>query len=219
MSIIKQFLRENSLKNLDSIEAMKNPFKTYKPLDKGNSKLHKGILSFSLLPVVTCNTFCKGCYDVKSLRYQGVRDKRQYNTWLTLREPEALKQMIIKQIKNSRTVKFVRIHVGGDFYSSEYVNFWAEIALWMADNKPNVKLYTYTKTEHLDTLKAMGINVVDSLLPGGGANFDTKEKLFDIQSKNKEYTICPATLKEEGIICGLTCTVCMEKSKVLFVKH
>jgi len=219
METVKEFLKENSLKKLQSKSSYKMPFKKYLPLDKGNSKLYKNILSFSLLPVVTCDSWCKGCYDIRSLRHATVREKRRFNTWLAVNDRENLKAQIIKQIKNSKSAEFVRIHVGGDFFSIDYVNMWAEIKMWADENKPNVIFYTYTKTEHISALKSLEINVVDSILPNGSMNFDKLENLQAFRKKNKGYTICPATMKKKNVICGKTCNLCMAKSKVLFVKH
>jgi hypothetical protein len=214
----KQFLKNNSLEILKKIEHMESPTEKYQPLIRGNTKLAKGIFNFSVLPVVTCGMQCKGCYAVKSLRYQNVRDIRLYNTWLAVHKLDYLYNAIIGQVKRARSIKYIRIHVAGDFFSEEYLNMWLKVAHWVAANKPHVKLYTYTKTSYGNTLNANGINCVESILPNGETNFDTLETLQELRKKYEGYTICPATLKN-GIRCGIDCTKCMHSKKVLFVRH
>lgn len=194
-------------------------FKNYHPLDNGNSKLAKGILSFSLLPVITCSQRCAGCYDVRSLRYESVRLKRLVNTILAASKHRSrLFEAITKQVTNSRTVSAVRIHVGGDFFSADYTEAWTYTAAYLRRTK-GVKVYTYTKTEHSEELRRSGINVVQSQLPDGRFNF---APLTEIKAIAKEYhgVICPATLRKvaDGF-CGKGCTACQDKSAVFFVQH
>jgi hypothetical protein len=225
MTNTKDYLNKKSVESIraqKAIEPMENPFKNYHPLDKGNSKLYKNIASFSLLPYVTCPMKCGRCYDIKSLRYQSVRDKRLYNTYLAINEIETLKSLIIKQIKNSRTIEYIRIHVGGDFFSSSYVMMWLEIKHWIDRNRPNIKVYTYTKTTHREVLVNHGINVIESILPNGKFNYAKLEILKEYQKNNPEYSICPAYKANPNykkVICGKTCKLCMSQSKVLFVEH
>ena len=214
---IANYIKENSIENLSNIK-MDNPFKSYKPLDKGNSKLEPNILSFSLIPVATCSVNCTGCYDKRSLRYPSVQDKRKYNTYMALNETETLKELIINQILNSRKVEHVRIHVGGDFFSIEYVTMWAEIVNKVKESK-NVNFYTYTKSQFTDELKMAGINVVASKVKGLGFNFGPLNKLANFMKENKGYTLCPATNGDKDVKCGVTCTACMTNDKVLFVEH
>jgi hypothetical protein len=216
------FLKENTIKKLSKINNLPYPFKKkYQPLEKGNRKLFKNILSFSLLPVVTCPNCSqckKSCYDKKALMYQQTRQKRQYNTWLALNHLERLESEIINQIKGSRTVSYIRIHVGGDFFSAAYVDMWCRISAWVAENKPHVKMYTYTRTNHTETLMNSGINVVQSILPDGRQNFGSMEYLNEIREMDNEWKICPVTLGHD-VKCGKTCTLCMRQAEVLFVEH
>lgn len=214
----KDFLNRYPLNVFDNM-VIDYPFKQkYRPLVKGNSKLNKNIYSFSLLPQVTCRNPCKDCYDLKSLRYKYTRLSRLYNTYLAVNKLDYLKEEIIKQVKKSRTIKYLRVHVGGDFFSMDYVNMWYNIADWIKDNKPEVKVYTYTK--NMDIIPYLGnINVVESLLPNGNVNFNTIENIKKIWDKDKTYKICPVTLGNKTVKCGIDCTLCMRESKLLFVKH
>ena len=224
MATIANFIKENSIENLNIKNTlMVNPFKKYKPLDQGNKKLNENIFSFSLIPVATCGTECKGCYDLRSLRYPSVQMKRKYNTWLAINNKTFLKNAIINQITKSKKVEFVRIHVGGDFFSLDYVAMWGEICQTVLALKPDVKFYTYTKSKFSDEISMGGINVVESTIKGLGYNFAKKERLdkFVAKKGNEDYTICPDTVKETtaNTKCGVTCTACMTTKKVLFVAH
>lgn len=193
----------------------------YHPLDYGNDKLVKGIGSFSLLPVVTCNQRCKGCYDIRSLRHPAVRLKRVINTILasSKRHSNYLFDAIAQQVYRSRTITAVRIHVGGDFHSLEYAEFWAKLARDIKAYKPGLPIYTYTKTVYTDVLKSAGINVVKSRLDDGRFNFG---KLETVKAMAKEFkgTICPATMRKvEKHYCGDKCKACMNKENVFFVLH
>ena len=192
----------------------------YRPLDKGNAKLEKHIFSFSLIPVVTCPAPCKKCYDIKAIRqYRECRIKRRYNTWLAINRLDYLEEQIKDQVKRSKTIKFIRIHVGGEFFSKEYVDMWVRVAAWVRENRPDVAIYTYTKTAYGDTLRSAGINCVASILPCGKVNHDTLENLKAYVAENPEYVICPVTKKNKSVTCGTSCNYCMTRTKVLFVTH
>lgn len=223
---ISNYLKENTIEALEN-KTMDCPFASYKPLDKGNSKLDSSILSFSLIPVNTCEGACKGCYDLKSFRYPSVCEKRKYNLHMVINEPIKLEALIGDQILKSKTVKAVRIHVGGDFaigkYTEQYLTMWHNIVYRI--NKIydlNIKFYTYTKTEYTARLESIGINVVRSIREDFHFNYDTLENLLKYQSKNPSWFICPVYKENKNISkvkCGLTCTACQTQSKVMFVMH
>ena len=198
-------------------------FKQYKPLDRGNKKLAGNILSFSLPSISTCGMYCKGCYDIRAMRYVSARKKRYVNYSMAVHNPEKLKELIVNQVKNSRSVEFVRIHVGGDFYSMAYVKLWQEIAKEIKAIKPDVKLYTYTKSMFTGMLKEANINVVKSNYEEG-YNYGSMDYVEKLRKKHKAI-ICPVTAinarggKVPDKFCGSACTACMSKENVLFVQH
>lgn len=208
----------NSCNAIEKVEPSK-VFKKYLPLDRGNKKLCKDILSFSLLPVVTCGGACKGCYDVKSMRHTSARKKRYVNTSMAYHNLPELERLIFRQVKASKTVKFLRLHVGGEFFSKEYVEFWKQLAIKIKEIKPYIKIYTYTKhVEYIESLNEAGINVVQSIYPEG-YNYGSLEY---IQTLAKKYngSICPATLgKVPEQFCGDKCKACMVKKEVFFKLH
>ncbi|MCK5789179.1 MAG: hypothetical protein KAH32_09275 [Chlamydiia bacterium] len=203
--------------NVKAIEPLE-VFKVYKPLDRGNTKLAMNILSFNLLPVTTCEHICEGCYDIRSMRYTSVRKKRYINTSMAMYKEAILEEKIFNQIKRSRTCEYVRLHVGGDFYSKEYVALWGRIVKRVNEIKPTIKFYTYTKTGYTDTLKGFGINVVKSDYDGV-YNYAELEEVKALAKKHKGV-VCPATLgKVENGFCGSKCTACMKLENVFFKKH
>jgi len=198
-------------------------FKQYKPLDRGNEKLEKNILSFSLPSISTCGQYCKGCYDIKAMRHKSCRAKRYVNYSMAVHKMDTLKGLIIKQIKDSKSCEYVRIHVGGDFYSLGYVKMWKEIAEEVKVIKPDIIFYTYTKSMFSQMLKDSGINVVKSQY-GDDYNYAPLKEVRELAKKHKGV-LCPATvLKSLGKevpshYCGSECTACMFKERVFFVKH
>ena len=198
-------------------------FKAYKPMDRGNKKLNTSILSFSLPSISTCGQYCKGCYDIRAMRYTSARKKRYVNYSMAYHKRDELKALILKQIKNSRTCEFVRLHVGGEFFSMEYVNMWQSICKEVKEENPDIRFYTYTKSIFTKFLKEAGINVVRSIYPEG-YNYGN---LAYVRKMSKQYKgiICPVTVmaslkkKVPDQYCGKECTACMFKENVFFVKH
>jgi len=98
-------------------------------LVKGNSKLHN-ILIFDLPAVKSCLNCadCKDrCYAVKAeAQYTDTRIFRDTNFFMYANNSDLLKKLIIEQLSNTKC-KTVRLHSSGDFFSQQYVNFWAEI--------------------------------------------------------------------------------------------
>jgi len=205
----------NGVENVNPWDYIKH----YTPLKKGNKKLDNGIFSFSILPVVTCGgKVCEGCYDVKSMRYKSVRLYRYVSTSLTMHNLPLLKELILKQAINSRTMNAIRIHVGGDMHSQAYVDMWKEIAAELKVVKPAIRIYTYTKTGYGPELKAAGINVVRSEYEEG-MNYGSMEYIKTMAEKYKGK-LCIATVTEiEGKVCGVSCHLCFNFERVFFQKH
>lgn len=116
-------------------------------------------------------------------------------------------------------IKTVRIHVGGDFYSSLYIQSWIDIA----EAFPNTSFYGYSKAfnkfilmEKLNSLP--NVNIIDSVLPDGHLNFGP---IGYVARKASEFniSICPVTAGHKHIKCGLNCSKCLTEQYMLFVKH
>lgn len=132
---------------------------------KGNAKLNKTIITFSLPAGKTC-PFAKDCkaqvkeinghlklFTFKDTKFRcfaasnealfpNVFRSREYN--LKLLKLAKSSQKMTTLIKNSLPKKFdkCRIHVSGDFFSEEYLKAWINVAKDM----PDKLFYAYTKS-------------------------------------------------------------------------
>ena len=138
---------------------------------KANGKLRKlaknlgipcsQIRSFDLPSGITCNPTCKfraitvnkkmykrknnypSCYAVRSEAFypQVWRSRtRNYAELLGLNEEQIVKK-IEKKIRQFSTLKVLRLHTSGDFFSIDYFRAWNKVA----KNHPKIRFYTYTK--------------------------------------------------------------------------
>lgn len=61
---------------------------------------------------------------------------------LVLNEPDKFKQLMNEELSKKKYInKFIRIHDGGDFFNSDYITNWIDIA----NANPQCTFYTYTK--------------------------------------------------------------------------
>jgi len=193
-------------------------------LSKGNMKLDKSILIFSIPAVKTCPN-CRdcaaSCYARKAEKvYPQVLPCRERNYSAT-QDLEQFEEDMIALIKDTqRKAKkhkpsAVRIHESGDFYSKEYAEAWARIARAC----PELTFYGYTKAPWMlpeDIPENM--NIVESVMPGGEVNFGSHEKVIKM---SKEYgaAICPYGKAKKTFKCGTDCKACMRRSRVVFIEH
>lgn len=116
-------------------------------ISNGNSKLGK-IANWSLAPVKTCSAeACKtcakeGCYALKSYRaYPSTRRAWDENTQLAMQDLPALEAQLNKYFAGLNAPRFFRVHVAGDFFSTEYAEMWARVAA----AAPHTNFLTFTK--------------------------------------------------------------------------
>jgi hypothetical protein len=218
------------------------PLKTVDRLTYGNVKL-KGILVWDLPAVTTCPSCasCKSaCYAVKAqVRYPMTMAFRWTNLLLYLLDPVWLEKRIIEQIvKRSRGYTSLRIHASGDFFDQDYVDWWEGIVRYLRAQTlfGTAHIYAYSKAEavvDLSGLESQGVNIVSSILPGGGINFtpslkpeglqEAREMMRQANEAGAGAIICPATIKE-SIKCGEkrwggSCTHCLHHRYTVFVRH
>lgn len=190
-----------------------------KLMTRGNHKLPTSTLNFSLPPVTTCpgsTAECrKFCYAKKAFRqYKNVR-----TAWIRNLE-ESKKDSFIKtisdQIKNSRTVKTIRIHTSGDLYSEEYYNKWIQIAKAF----PKLTFYAYTKVVTMGKIKRPKNFIL--LLSDDHKIFKNYWKFFDGiatvtrrgDTPDKGFFVCPGSCR--------SCHYCYDDTKnkkVTFEEH
>ena len=216
------------------------PLKTKDRLTYGNIKL-KGILVWDLPAVTTCPSCesCKSaCYAVKAqLLYPMTMAFRWTNLLLYLLDPAWLGNRILLQMKDrARGYTSLRIHASGDFFDQEYVDWWVQIVTAARKMLPPFHIYAYSKAEgtvDLSGLEAQGVNILSSILPGGGINFtkslkpagiaEAREMARQANEAGAGAIICPATIKE-SIKCGEkrwggSCTHCLTHRYAIFVRH
>lgn len=137
---------------------------------KGNAKLSKGTLVFSLPAGKTCPgaMHCKSFAVVNSNGKRSIVDSKetifrcfaassevQYDQVFNNRADNM--QQIVNalqdgsapilihdsiQVNRTKSTKLVRIHESGDFFSAEYLQAWMMVAL----HNPDLKFYAYTKS-------------------------------------------------------------------------
>jgi hypothetical protein len=188
-------------------------------LTQGNAKLSKCILGWSITPVITCpnnNQCANTCYARKLEKLYPVCKRawtRNYQLSKTREFKNTISTFIASKIKK---IKYVRIHVSGDFYSQEYIDKWCSIV----QEFPDIKFYTYTKTFNMfnfDNITSLAnINIINSIAPDGGINYGDSKRIEYLKSIG--YNVCP-TQKGDNIICGENCKICIEKQKVCFNVH
>ena len=99
--------------------------------------------------------------------YRGVREQRQHNFGLIKaalkRDGTHAASLIYASLPKNATV--VRIHVGGDFFSKEYMKAWVQVA----KQCPDVTFYAYTKSVHfwVELLKEIPTNLKLNASKGG----------------------------------------------------
>ena len=201
----------------------------------GNSKLGKGVFTWSMLPgnhafdgivngqkIVTfgtCLCNCPGCY-AKTGFYNmpSVLAANALKTSLTRVYPDFVKRAIIAQIE-ADNIKLCRIHASGDFFCAEYIQLWREIVKAC----PGCVFWTYTKNKDaeraFDDLE--NINIVKSIVPGYGFNFGKCGYILKVYAALKEQGK-PVYICRCGIDKNQHCTNCKGCSKnefVLFIEH
>jgi len=206
-------------------------------LTKGNSKLDKSVLCWSITPVkscLNCNDCKDTCYARKPYnRYPNV--KKAWDRNYKMAQSGEFVDHIIKQYENMNHKKItsytrlvygkrgltLRIHVSGDFFSQSYVDNWAMLSMRINKIYP-INIYTYTKVlDRFDFSElSQYCNVINSITPIG-INYGNESHCLKLRKLG--YMICPATQCHEDIICGggqiKSCNLCISRSKVAFIKH
>lgn len=188
-------------------------------LTKSTKKLARNILCWSIPPVKSCLNCAqckKDCYAMYPYRARPNVTKAWDRNFILAQSGE-FKEHVIQQIKKSKTCRFVRIHVAGDFFNEAYVNAWISIARTF----PNIKFYSYTKVMSyglgLHILKSLpNVNIINSIASDGGVNFGKADRISFL--KENGYRVCPG-VKNKEIKCGKNCFICMKIKKVCFPWH
>ncbi len=151
--------RKSFLEKLSFIvpEKPNNPNKLC--LENGNKKLgkkgkfYKSMYVWNLPSVVTCpgaSSWClKNCYNADMREDIFPVKKWAGNWWLYLNNPKILMKNIINQLNNTRKPCAVRIHSSGDFFSTDYIEFWINIV----EQNKQIKFWSYTRSWIINDFK------------------------------------------------------------------
>ena len=201
----------------------------------GNSKLGKGVWTFSTLPGTaettlsfdgidysvkgTCPCDCVGCYAKTGFyKMSSVIKSLFIKTYLARHYMDFVKRAITAQIIADK-ITLCRIHASGDFFSSEYVEMWKDIVKACSE----CVFWTYTKNAEAENAfdGIANINIVKSVIHGFGFNFGTCEYILKVykalKAMGKSVYICKC-----GIDKNQHCTNCKGCSRnefVLFIEH
>ncbi len=187
---------------------------------RGNSKLPKSTLNFSLPPILSCPNSTKQCishcYAKKAFKqYPNVRTAWTNNFKCSLFD--GFYDTLKGKINSFKKWETFRISVSGDFYNQRYLDIWFKVAKLF----PNKIFYTYTKSHHLD-FKNKPNNMIIFLSDDNG-KLKKEYKKFDGVARvvKKGYK-----LKKTEFLCKGSCrecNYCFTKStkfkKVIFEVH
>ncbi len=112
----------------------------------GNRKTGAKVPSVSLIPVADCGN-CKvcsrGCYDVRNVCFQKtVQKSRANNSAIYHENPQKYFGEILKEVKSQ---KFFRWHVGGDIENFQYL----DAMVFVAEKTPTCEFLAFTKMYNL----------------------------------------------------------------------
>lgn len=115
----------------------------------GNIKVGK-VWTFSLPSVLTCpgaSAWCRAhCYAKRIERLRPHCLRAYMKNMVLSMEPERFVEHVLEALPNN--AGHVRVHVGGDFYSKEYVESWIEVC----KARPHTKFWSYTRSWNVKPL-------------------------------------------------------------------
>lgn len=113
----------------------------------GNSTMPRSVGIWNLPALETCtpSDWCReNCYALQNrYTWRCVQEAYKWRYEMSLRRSFA--QDMIDEIHRRRSLEWIRVHISGDFYSTTYVDKWAEVA----GEFPNIIFRTNTKRQDL----------------------------------------------------------------------
>jgi len=196
----------------------KGGFITPKRLTNDNGKLH-GILTFDLPAVLSCPNCasCKStCYALQAqMQYPDTRVFRLTNFHLATFNLNKLQTLIEAQLSGT-SIKVVRLHSSGDFFSQKYIDMWANII----SKFPKKRFYTYSKVKKMFDFSYItsltNFNLITSFI-SGFLNYGDMEHCQTLKKRFKAF-ICPCGI-DKTAKCGINCNYCVKNKKVCFLQH
>jgi len=186
----------------------------YAGLRNHNKKLGPKIWVWNL-PTKVCKTQCEYCYARKAERlWPSVLPFRKKN--LEFSKSNAFVPEMIRALKSEKGNLTIRIHESGDFYNLKYAEKWFEIM----ETCSHVKFFGYTKSKFGYMFSSMdNFNLIESVFPDGVHNvFNT---ISELKAGAKKYkaAICNYGISGKKQLKCQDCKICMEKKRVIFLKH
>ena len=178
--------------------------RVFGPFTIGNSKLGP-IPFYSLPPITTCPSatrFCRAyCYAIYEILDRRAHLREAASYILSLREdfPDIINWYLDK-LRSRAPTRVVRLHVSGDFYSTEYVVKWYRVA----EANPDYVFYTYTRSfkQVIEAGKPPGNLLIH--LSADRYNLDEAVKAYNaIRSKIVTYVYTPGSKRDLGAIVRL----------------
>jgi hypothetical protein len=189
-------------------------------ISAGNSKLGK-IPNVSLTPIKSCPNgipCAKDCYACKHAYnlYPSVRLLWDKNLYI-LRQG-GVDEFFNRLYSEFKPCKFFRIHVGGDFFSQEYLDGWKQFAR----KHPETIFLAFTKAHALNYSNLpSNLKIVFSMWPGFGDTKKQRPRAWMRDSNNLDNRIPMDAIECPGS-CD-TCGMCWQLDKlgkdVVFDKH
>ena len=200
----------------------------------GNGKIGKGVYHFSTCPGTkeysatingvlyttfgTCGSDCIGCYGMTGNFARYGYDSLVVRTVIAREYMDFCRRAIMAQIK-ADSVKTIRIHATGDFFSVEYLEMWKDIIA----NNPGTVFWTYTKEYAAETAfdSFSNANIVRSNVLDIGYNFGHCDYIMSLYKAltglNKSVYICRCGIDKNQHCTN--CTACAKCENVLFLEH
>lgn len=177
----------------------------------GNAKLPEGIYHFSLLSGHTC-PFANECLAKVNLStgkiidgpnilfrcysammeamYPNVRRLREHNT--NLLKGKTFDQMVeLLRISLPIHAKYIRVHIGGDFFNQTYFDAWMETAR----RNPSIVFYSYTKSLPYWVARIDKIPSNYRLTASRGGKFDHLIEQHDLRSAEVVFNESDANIR------------------------
>ena len=201
----------------------------------GNTKLGKGVYTWSMLPgdythtvyidgekvcvKGTCLCNCKGCYaQTGNYNFSTVKAANARKTVLARTYPDFIKRAIIAQIKADK-IKLCRIHASGEFFDDQYIMLWHDIVTAC----PECLFWSYTKNAKAEAAfdDCENCNIVKSIISGYGFNYGECGYILKVyqalKALGKAVYICRCGI-DKNQHCT-TCKGCASNEIVLFIEH
>lgn len=118
---------------------------------RGNTKLGKQVLTFSIPAVYTCpgrSKLCESiCYATDGF-FHMPNVRKSLEEKYELSKSDNFAELVVNELSSYSDGLF-RIHVAGDMYSKEYAEKW----LYIVKHSPHIRFWVYTRSHRIPEIK------------------------------------------------------------------